>query len=145
MKLFYSCTDFCYSKTWKMSFKSEWIITIFIIIHLTKRVLSEESPIVPRGESFFEVQNWSSLLKRDYENQTVVFSKSAKLYEILKDGEEKEIGKVQDNGSLYNDQKDVSLCQRHVFQIKAKGGGESDPFVWTPRSYTSVIPYDSLN
>ena len=128
-----------------MSFMIQSSTTIFIVIYLTKGILSEKTPIVPRGESFFEVENWSSLLKRDSENQTVVFRKSAKLYEILNHGKEKEIGEVQDNGSLYNDQKDVSLCQRHVFQIKAKGGGESDPFVWTPRSYTSVIPYDSLN
>ena len=69
-----------------------------------------------------------------------VFSKSAKLYELRDDNEKKLVGEVDKQGKLYNDKKDVSLCQRRVFQIKAEGG-KSDPFVWTPRSYTNVMPY----
>ena len=121
-----------------MSFTIQSMTTLFIIIHLRKRVLSEDSPIVPRGELLFEVKNWTGLLKSEYGNETVVFSKSAKLYELRDDNEKRLIGEVDKKGKLYNDKKDVSLCQRRVFQIEVKGGGESDPIIWTPRSYPNV-------
>ena len=108
-------------------------LTITFLLHLMKRAASEESPIDPRGESFFEIKNWTSLLKWENENRTYNF---AKLFE-LKDGvEDQMIGEVE-NGSLYNNIEDVSLCQRRVFQIKVQGK-ESDAITWTPPSYSSV-------
>lgn len=103
-----------------------------------KKVLSEEDPIVPRSVSFFEVKNWTSLLNREHENQTVTFTQSAKLFELENGEDKKLIGEVKANGKLYNDKENVSLCQRRVFQIEVKGDEPSDPLVWTPPSYNNV-------
>ena len=111
---------------------------IIILVYSIKKVISEESPIDPRSESLFEVKNWTDLLKRKSGNQTVTFSKSAELFELKTDKEEKLIGKVDHhNGKLYNDEEDVSLCQRRVFKIKVQGG-ESDPIIWAPPNYQNV-------
>ena len=113
-------------------------------MHSTKKVLSDESPIAPRSAIFFEVKNWTSLLKKDHENQTVNFIRSAKLFE-LKNGEKKLIGEVCENGKLYNDKENVGLCQRRFFKIEVKGGESSDTLVWTPPSYHNVIIHSKQN
>ena len=112
--------------------------SILLLFYLLKKGTSahEEGPIVPRSGSFFEVKNWTDLLNREYENQTVPFANTVGLFE-LKNGMEKLIGKVSQHGRLYNDIK-VSLCQRRVFQIKVNGGESSDPITWTPRNYANV-------
>ena len=114
-------------------------LMIIILSYLMKKTTSEESPIVPRTDSFFEIKNWTDLLNRENGNTAVTFTQSAELFELLKDGKkEKLIGEVTDNGNLYNDKENVSLCQRRVFQIKVNGKESSDPLVWTPPSYPNV-------
>ena len=106
-----------------------------------KKVTSanEESPAIdPRSVSFFEVTNWTGLLKRDIENQTVIFTQDVGLFELTSNGMETLIGEVSQNGKLFNDIEGVSLCQRRVFQIKVNGAVESDPLVWTPLKYHIV-------
>ena len=113
--------------------------SILLLFYLLKKGTSahEEGPIVPRSGSFFEVKNWTDLLNREYENQTVPFANTVGLFE-LKNGMETLIGKVSQHGRLYNDIEEVSLCQRRVFQIKVNGAVESDPLVWTPLKYHIV-------
>ena len=116
--------------------KSSVYQIITILMHLMKKTTSDESPIIPRTDSLFEVKNWTGLLKRENGNQAVTFPRSAELYE-LKDGEEEKLEvEVKPNGNLYN-LDEVCLCQRRVFKIKVKGG-ESDPIIWTPRNYANV-------
>ena len=117
-----------------MIFMNHLIIT-FLLLSL-KRAISDESSILPRGESFFEVKNWTALLRWENESKTDIFPE---LFELKNGGDEELIGVVNEYGNLYNAQ-DVSLCQRRVFQIKVNGG-ESDPLVWTPRSYQDVKYY----
>ena len=115
-------------------------LIVTFLLHLLKRATSEESPISPRGESFFEIKNWTALLKWENGNQTYNF---AKLFELEDGKEDKVIGEVDENGKVYNNIEDVSLCQRRVFQIKVQDLDEtketqSDPLTWTPPSYSSV-------
>ena len=113
------------------------LIITFLLQFLFKRATSEDSPIDPRSESFFEVKNWTGLLKRENGNQNDTF---AELFELPNGGDEILIGKVDENGKLYNNQMDVSLCQRRVFQIKREDSDEteSNPITWTPPSYSLV-------
>ena len=112
------------------------LLIITFLIHLLKRVSSDETPIEPRNDSFFEIKSWTGLLKGESGNQTDHF---AQLFELTNGGGKKLIGEVVQNGHLYNDREEVSLCKRHVFLIKANER-ESEPLVWTPRSYHNVMP-----
>ena len=116
---------------------SKNLIITFLLQLLIKRAASEDSPIAPRSESFFEIQNWTALLKWKNGNQNNTF---AELFELPNGGDDILIGKVDENGKLYNNQMDVSLCQRRVFQIKGEDSEEkeSNPITWTPPIYSRV-------
>lgn len=115
------------------------MLTLLILLQMTENVISEESPIVPRSNSFFEVTNWTTLLKLDANETTM----SAKLFEIDNNRENTLIGEVV-NGNLYNNLQDVNLCKRRVFWIKGGESGQSDPLTWTPLNYPQVnISLDS--
>ena len=112
-------------------------VTFSFLLHLMKRVTCEESPLAPRSDSFFEVKNWTGLLNIDEKNLADIH---AELYELKSGGVNKLIGELEQNGKLYNNKEDVSLCQRRVFQLKVNddislAGG---PLVWTPPTYTVV-------
>ena len=117
-----------------MNFMNQLIVLFFLL--LVKRANSVESPIAPLSSSFFKVNNWTSLVNWENGNKTDTF---AELFELIEGGDEKSIGKVYENGNLYNDIQDVSLCQRRFFQIKVNGGeSASYPLIWSPPIYHNV-------
>ena len=103
------------------------MLTLLILLQMTENVISEESPIVPRSNSFFEVTNWTTLLKLDA-NQTTM---SAKLFEIDNNRENTLIGEVVD-GNLYNNLQDHSHYTFNQKKYKKENNtrGGFKPGVW---------------
>ena len=111
-------------------------LIMFFFLLLVRRATSAESPIAPLSSSFFKIKNWTGLVNWENGKKTNIF---AELFELIEGADKKLIGKVDENGNLYNDIQDVSLCQRRVFQIKVNGGeSASYPLVWNPPSYHNV-------